>query len=144
MPLAGKIALIVAIILLVALVVLVIVGRRLQKKQEASSGQMEAMAQTLSMLVIDKKMMKLSDSNGKLEMSNVEYAKHSLKSEDAFLIDRGDNIFIWVGNGASKNEKRFGLIYAKKYQNQEKRNFKYLFVIFISLNLSLFFIWRLR
>ena len=69
-----------------------------------------------------KKMMKLSDSNGKLEMTNVEYSKQSLKSEDAFLIDRGDNIFIWVGKGASKNEKRFGLIYAKKYQNQEKRN----------------------
>jgi hypothetical protein len=63
MPMIGKVALIVLAILAVLLIVLVIVGRNLQKKQEASNGQMEAMAQTMSMLVIDKKMMKLKDAN---------------------------------------------------------------------------------
>ena len=63
MPIIGKVALIVLAILAVLLIVLVIVGRNLQKKQEASNGQMEAMAQTMSMLVIDKKMMKLKDAN---------------------------------------------------------------------------------
>ncbi|MBE5934832.1 MAG: hypothetical protein E7262_03480 [Lachnospiraceae bacterium] len=63
MPVAAKVALIVVAVLVVLLIVLVIVGRNLQKKQEASSGQMEAMAQTMSMLVIDKKMMKLKDAN---------------------------------------------------------------------------------
>ena len=69
-----------------------------------------------------KKMMRLSDATGKLELTSVEYSKKSLQSEDAFLIDRGDNIFIWVGKGASENEKKFGLVFAKKYQIQEKRN----------------------
>ena len=60
---AAKVVLIVVALLVIALIVLAILGRRLQKKQEASSGQMEAMAQTMSMLVIDKKMMKLKDAN---------------------------------------------------------------------------------
>ena len=34
----------------------------MQKKQEASQGQMEAAAQTVSLLVIDKKRMKLKDA----------------------------------------------------------------------------------
>ena len=57
------ILLIVLAIVLVILIVLAIVGRRLQKKQDASNEQMNAMAQTMSMLVIDKKMMKLKDAN---------------------------------------------------------------------------------
>ena len=63
MPMVGKVALIIVAVLAVLLIVLMIVGRNLQKKQEASNGQMEAMAQTMSMLVIDKKMMKLKDAN---------------------------------------------------------------------------------
>ena len=54
--------LIVLAVLLVALIVLYFVGRRLQKKQEASQEQMEAAKQTVSMLIIDKKMMPLKQS----------------------------------------------------------------------------------
>ena len=68
-----------------------------------------------------KKMMKLSDEGGKLEMTEVPYGKDQLKSDDTFLIDRGDNIYVWVGKGASNDEKRFGFIFAKKYQDLEKR-----------------------
>ncbi len=49
-------------VLLVAFIVLSIVGRKLQKKQEASQSQMEAASQVTSILVIDKKRMKLSES----------------------------------------------------------------------------------
>lgn len=69
-----------------------------------------------------KKMMKLSDDEGKLNMTEVPYDKAQLKSNDTFLIDRGDNIFIWVGKDASSNEKKYGFVFAKKYQDQEKRN----------------------
>ena len=54
---------IVVCVLLIAVIALAIIGRKLQKKQDASSEQMEAAAQTMSMLVIDKKMMKLKDAN---------------------------------------------------------------------------------
>lgn len=69
-----------------------------------------------------KKMMRLSDANGVLEMKEVPYDKSQLKSDDTFLIDRGDNIFVWVGKNASNNEKRYGFVFAKKYQDLEKRN----------------------
>ena len=53
---------VILVILIVALVVLYFLGRRLQKKQAASQEQMEAAKQTVSMLVIDKKMMRLKEA----------------------------------------------------------------------------------
>lgn len=53
---------IVLAIIVVALVVLYFVGRRLQKKQEASQAQIDAAKQTVSMLIIDKKKMPIKDS----------------------------------------------------------------------------------
>jgi hypothetical protein len=55
--------LIIAVVITAALIVLYIFGRRLQKKQEASETQMRAGAQTVSILVIDKKKMKLKEAN---------------------------------------------------------------------------------
>ena len=69
-----------------------------------------------------KKMMKLSDENGKLELTEVPYDRNSLKSEDSFLVDRGDAIIIWVGSKASISEKRFARFFANKYVNTESRN----------------------
>lgn len=56
------VTLIILIVLVVALVVLYFVGRRLQKKQDAQAEQMEAMKQTVSMLVIDKKVLPLKQA----------------------------------------------------------------------------------
>lgn len=53
---------IVLAVLLVAFIVLSIIGKKLQKKQEASQSQMEAASQVASILVIDKKRMKLTES----------------------------------------------------------------------------------
>ncbi|MCM1246518.1 MAG: hypothetical protein NC293_12825 [Roseburia sp.] len=53
---------IVLAVLIVAFIVLSIVGRKLQKKQEASQSQMEAASQVASILVIDKKRLRLKDS----------------------------------------------------------------------------------
>ena len=49
-------------ILVVALAVLYFVGRRMQKKQDAQQAQIEAAKQSVSMLIIDKKRMKLKDA----------------------------------------------------------------------------------
>ncbi len=48
--------------ILTILAVLYFVGRRMQKKQEASQAQIDAMKQTVSMLIIDKKKLRLKDS----------------------------------------------------------------------------------
>lgn len=55
--------LIIAVVVIAVLVTLYIVGKKLQKKQAASEDQMKAAAQTVSILVIDKKKMKLKEAN---------------------------------------------------------------------------------
>ncbi|MCM1048788.1 MAG: hypothetical protein NC433_10220 [Clostridiales bacterium] len=57
-----KVILGILVFVVIALVVLYFVGRKLQTKQSAQQAQMEAMKQTVSMLIIDKKKMKIKDS----------------------------------------------------------------------------------
>lgn len=54
--------LVILAVLLVAAVVLYFLGKRMMKKKEEQDAQMAAVAQTIPMLVIDKKKMKLSES----------------------------------------------------------------------------------
>ena len=56
------VSLIILAVLAIALVVLFFLGRKAQKRQEEQQAQIEAMKQTVSMLVIDKKRMKISQS----------------------------------------------------------------------------------
>ena len=53
---------IVLAVLVIAFIVLSIIGRKLQKKQEESQSQMQAASQVTSILVIDKKRLKLKDA----------------------------------------------------------------------------------
>lgn len=62
MPIWLIILLAVLAVVVVALIVLTIVGMKLQKKQEANQEQIDAAKQTVSMLIIDKKNMKLKDA----------------------------------------------------------------------------------
>lgn len=50
------------IILVAAIVLLVYFGNKMQKKQAENQVQLDAMAQTLSMLIIDKKRLKIKES----------------------------------------------------------------------------------
>ena len=54
--------LVILIILIIAVVVLYFLGKRAQKKQSEQQAQIDAMKQTVSMLIIDKKRMKLRDA----------------------------------------------------------------------------------
>jgi len=54
---------IVAVLVTAGLIALYFVGRKLQKRQEASEASMQAAAQTVTILVIDKKKMKLKEAN---------------------------------------------------------------------------------
>ena len=51
-----------AVIAVAAVVALILLGRRAQKKQEEQQAQLDAMKQTVTMLIIDKKRMKLKDA----------------------------------------------------------------------------------
>ncbi|MDD6572280.1 MAG: hypothetical protein PUF12_07870 [Thermoflexaceae bacterium] len=63
MPLALKIVLIVLAVLVVAFIALLIYGNHLRKKSEAQQAQIEAAKQVMSMLIIDKKRMKIKDAS---------------------------------------------------------------------------------
>lgn len=62
MPAWSIVLLVILAVLLILFAVLMIYGRKLQKKQEASQADIRAGAQTFSILVIDKKRMKLKEA----------------------------------------------------------------------------------
>lgn len=56
------ILLVILALLIIGVVVLFILGKRAQKKQEEQQAQIDASKQTISMLIIDKKRMKIKES----------------------------------------------------------------------------------
>ena len=62
MPTALKVIFIILTVILVAIITLFFIGRRLQKKQGQTQQTIDAMKQTMSMLIIDKKKMKIKES----------------------------------------------------------------------------------
>ena len=58
----GKILIVILVILVAALAALYFWGNKMQQKQREQQVQLEAMAQTVSMLVIDKKRLKITES----------------------------------------------------------------------------------
>ena len=67
------------------------------------------------------KMMRLKEENGKISFEEVEYKKEKLDTNDAFIIDNGKTIYVWIGNGASKTERRFSMVYARRYLTNENK-----------------------
>lgn len=57
-----KILIIILVILLIAFIVLYVLGKKAEKKQQEQQAQIEAASQSISMLIIDKKRMKIKES----------------------------------------------------------------------------------
>jgi len=76
----------------------------------------------------NQRLFKLSDSTGTLQCTEVQpavkgkYKRDMLKSEDVFIFDAGNEIFAWVGQAASAQEKREALKYASDYMKQNNRD----------------------
>ena len=62
MPVWSIVLLVIIAILVVALIALIIVGNKLRKKQTENQAQIDAAKQIMSMLIIDKKKMKLKEA----------------------------------------------------------------------------------
>ncbi|MEE1078042.1 MAG: hypothetical protein UIC64_03205, partial [Agathobacter sp.] len=62
MPTGTIVLIVIAVVLVVAMIALYFLGKRAQKKKEAQDEQIAAAAQQVTMLVIDKKRMKLKDA----------------------------------------------------------------------------------
>lgn len=76
----GYVLLGILLVVVIALAVLYYFGSKLQKKQEAQKEQMAAMAQTVSMLIIDKKILPLKES-GLPEMAIEQTPKYMRRSK---------------------------------------------------------------
>jgi len=69
---------------------------------------------------------RLSNSSGKMEMTKIAEGtsakRDMLKKDDVFIIDFGHEIFTWVGDGASREERKHGIEYALDYLKQNGRD----------------------
>ena len=63
MPVWAIVLLSVLGVILALFIALIIIGRKMQSKQQASQADIEAASQVMSMLIIDKKRMKVQDAN---------------------------------------------------------------------------------
>jgi gelsolin len=76
-------------------------------------------------VVCNKRLFKLSDASGKLEFSKIAedttISKDMLGSYDVYIFDIGAEVFAWVGNNASMEEKRSAMQFAMQYLKQHNR-----------------------
>lgn len=66
----------------------------------------------------EKTLLRVSDAAGHLKSTVVKkghIVASDLDSKDVFIVDTGNICFVWVGNGASAQEKRNGLGYAHSH-----------------------------
>jgi hypothetical protein len=55
-----------------------------------------------------KQLIELSDASGELKLTKIDgpgYKKSQLKKDEVFILDLGTIVWVWIGSGASKNER---------------------------------------
>jgi len=68
-----------------------------------------------------KVLFRISDASGRMQVDPVETTRSSLDTDDVFGLDAGKALFIWVGNGANKSEKRYAMTRATEYLKQNSK-----------------------
>jgi len=76
---------------------------------------------------IEPTLWRLSDATGKLEMTQEAKGKSNIKKNkldqnDVFVLDTDTILFVWVGSGASKDEKTKATIMGSEYLVRQGRN----------------------
>lgn len=90
-------------------------GTKADVKPAQEGGSDEAPAQEFTHVLY-----RLSDAEGALNLKKVEenvVHKSSLKSDDVFIVDLGETVYVFVGSNASQNEKRSAIHYGQSYLN---------------------------
>ena len=66
-----------------------------------------------------KKLFRVKEENNNTSFSEIECAdklnKKLLDVTDSFVVDANTHLFVWIGSGASKNERNNALPYATNY-----------------------------
>jgi gelsolin len=72
-----------------------------------------------------KKLFRLSENNGKFDFTEVAsggpFKKSQLDSNDVFILDQGQEVFVWVGLKANAAERKSGIQFAQNYLIQYGR-----------------------
>jgi len=63
--------------------------------------------------------LQVSDATGDVSFEKVPLDARS--SDDAFVLDIGTDVFVWVGKDASKQEHMMGMVHAQKYLKENNR-----------------------
>jgi len=67
---------------------------------------------------------RVSDASGKLQVAEVgrsPLSKDLLDSNDCFILDADSEIFVWVGKGATKEERKESMIHAQNYLTENNK-----------------------
>lgn len=59
---------------------------------------------------------RVSDASGKMEISKIaeqDLSSDALDSKDAFILDTGREIFVWVGKSCTMEERQKAMSYAQ-------------------------------
>ena len=104
-----KVLLVIAVILVIVLVALYYFGRKLEKRQAEGQAQLDAAAQTVSMLIIDKKKLRMKESG--LPQMVIDQAPKLMRRSKLPIVKAkiGPKISILIAD-----EKIFDLIPVKK------------------------------
>jgi len=72
-----------------------------------------------------RKLFQLSDASGKMEFKLINEGnaikRNQLISDDVMIFDAGNEVYAWIGKGASKEEKKQALGFAQDYLTKFKR-----------------------
>jgi len=68
---------------------------------------------------------KFSDESGSLKFDQIAekaaIKKSLLNTKDGFILDAGSHIYVWLGKGASVNERKYAMSYAQEYAKNGNR-----------------------
>jgi len=70
------------------------------------------------------RLLKVSDESGSLKMTEHEYKRANLNGNDVFIVDAVHAIWVWIGKGASPQERRSGVQLAQSYLNDQANRSK--------------------
>jgi hypothetical protein len=67
-----------------------------------------------------KQLIELSDASGELKTTKIDpqggsYKRSQLKKDEVFILDLGNMVWVWIGSGASKNERAKAIQYGTEH-----------------------------
>jgi len=72
----------------------------------------------------DVELFQISDASGRLKIDSLgkgPFEKSMLSPDEVYLLDTGAEVFVWIGKGATKNEKTSAMQHATDYLKKKNR-----------------------